>query len=88
VGYTPHANDLGPAYPCRSFATTGAFTARHWDPALKGESDPRMKYRDEPWYRLAVAFVDEWDMESFDSLYPHEELEHFAPLVRQLVTGA
>jgi predicted HD phosphohydrolase len=66
----------------------GAFTARHWDPALKGESDPRTKYRDEPWYRLAEAFVDGWNMASFDPLYRHEELGHFAPLVRQLVTGA
>lgn len=65
-----------------------AFTARHWDPSLEGESDPRSKYRDEPWYRLAEKFVDEWDMESFDPLYPREDLEHFAPLVRRLVTGA
>jgi predicted HD phosphohydrolase len=66
----------------------GACTARHWDPALKGESDPRTKYRDEPWYLLAEAFVDGWNMASFDPLYRHEELGHFAPLVRQLVTGA
>jgi predicted HD phosphohydrolase len=66
----------------------GAFTARHWDPSLKGESDPRMKYRDEPWYRLAEVFVDQWDMESFDPLYSYGELENSAPLVRRLVTGA
>jgi predicted HD phosphohydrolase len=66
----------------------GAFTARHWDPSLKAESDPRIQYRDQPWYALAEVFVDEWDMESFDPLYPREELEHFAPLVRRLVTGA
>lgn len=66
----------------------GAFTARHWDPTLRGESDPRIQYRDEPWYALAEVFVDEWDMESFDPLYPREELEHFAPLVKRLVKGA
>ena len=66
----------------------GAFTARRWDPSLKGESDPRIQYRNEPWYPLAEVFVDEWDMESFDPLYPREELEHFAPLVRRLVAGA
>lgn len=66
----------------------GAFTARHWDPSLEGESDPRIQHRDEPWYPLAEVFVDEWDMESFDPLYPREELEHFVPLVRRLVTGA
>ncbi len=43
----------------------GAFTARHWDPSLKGESDPRIQYGDKPWYPLAEVFVDEWDMESF-----------------------
>jgi predicted HD phosphohydrolase len=66
----------------------GAFTARHWDPSLKAESDPRIQYRDQPWYALAEVFVDEWDMESFDPLYLRAELEHFAPLVRRLVTGA
>ena len=66
----------------------GAFTARHWDPSLKAGSDPRLKYREERWYRLAEKFVDEWDMDSFDPLYPSENLEHFAPLVRRLVTGA
>jgi predicted HD phosphohydrolase len=66
----------------------GAFTARHWDLSLKAESDPRIQYRDQPWYALAEVFVDEWDMESFDPLYPRAELEHFAPLVRRLVTGA
>lgn len=66
----------------------GAFTARHWDPSLEGESDPRLRYRDEPWYRLAEKFVDEWDMESFDPLYPRDDLEHFEPLVRRLIKGA
>ena len=55
---------------------------------MKGGSDPRLKYREESWYRLAEKFADEWDMESFDPLYPSEDLEHFAPLVRRLVTGA
>lgn len=53
----------------------GAFTARHWDPSLDGELDPRIQYRDEPWYPLAVILVDEWDMKSFDPLfYPFEDL--------------
>jgi predicted HD phosphohydrolase len=66
----------------------GAFTARHWDPLLEGESDPRVQYRGEPWYRLAEKFVDGWDMESFDPFYSREDLAHFDPLVRRLVTGA
>jgi len=66
----------------------GAFTARHWDASIKGESDPRTEYRDEPWYPLAVTFVDEWDMESFDPEYSREDLDLFAPLVRRLITGA
>ena len=64
-----------------------AFTARHWDPSLAGESDPRRRFESESWYGLAVTFVDDWDMESFDPDYPHEGLEHFAPLVERLVTG-
>jgi predicted HD phosphohydrolase len=44
----------------------GAFTARHWDPLLTGEADPRLAFRQEEWYPLAETFVDAWDMESFD----------------------
>lgn len=39
-------------------------------------------------YLLAVKFVDEWDMKSFDPMYPREDLGHFASLVRRLITGA
>jgi predicted HD phosphohydrolase len=65
----------------------GAFTASHWDPTLTGDRDPRTNFTGEPWFPLAVTFVDEWDMESFDPDYAHEDLSHFEPLVRRLVTG-
>jgi len=66
----------------------GAFTARHWNPSLRGESDPRLRFRNEPWFCLAEQFVDDWDMKSFDPVFPREDLAHFEPLVRRLVTGA
>jgi predicted HD phosphohydrolase len=65
----------------------GAFTARHWDPTLTGDSDPRLRFSDEPWFALANRFVDEWDMQSFDPHYDTLGLEHFAPLVRSRIVG-
>jgi predicted HD phosphohydrolase len=65
----------------------GAFTARHWDPSLRGPDDPRRAFADQPWYPVAVTFVDEWDMQSFDPSYESDPLESFAPLITELVTG-
>jgi predicted HD phosphohydrolase len=65
-----------------------AFTAHHWDPSLVGERDPRLAFEGEAWYPLALTFVEEWDMESFDPHYDRQDLAHFAPLVRRLVTGS
>jgi predicted HD phosphohydrolase len=65
----------------------GAFTARHWDPSLNGPGDPRNAFADRPWYPVAVTFVDDWDMESFDPQYENDSLESFGPLIQKLITG-
>jgi len=57
------------------------FTARHWD---ADNAHARRRYRRAGWYALAVRFVDEWDVPSFDPHYPTEPLEHFEPAVREV----
>jgi predicted HD phosphohydrolase len=65
-----------------------AFTARHWEKLRPGDpDDPRNRFAGEPWFDLACRFADEWDMQSFDPGYDSFPLEHFAPLVRRLITG-
>jgi len=65
-----------------------AFTARHWQELGPGDADPRDAFRDRSWFRLAETFVDDWDMCSFDPDADPLPLDHFAPLVQRLVTGA
>jgi predicted HD phosphohydrolase len=57
------------------------FTAHHWDAAHGGQ---RRRYRRARWYPVAVQFVDEWDVPSFDAAFPTEPLEHFEPAVREV----
>jgi predicted HD phosphohydrolase len=62
-----------------------AFTARHWRAIAPGETDPRDRFADEPWYDLACRFADEWDMRSFDPNYDSQQLEHFTPLIEKWI---
>ncbi len=65
-----------------------AFTAAHWDPSLAGPKDPKRQFEQAPWFELAVTFVDQWDMESFDPDYDSEPMAFFAPVIEGLVRGA
>ncbi len=49
-------------------------------------ADPniRERYRKHPYYQAAVDFCERWDQASFDPGYASEDLEHFAPLVREV----
>ena len=49
--------------------------------------DPKMRdqYRDEPWYDLAVKFVDDWDAEGFDPDFEPDSLESFEPVLRRVL---
>ncbi|THV41513.1 HD domain-containing protein [Glycomyces buryatensis] len=53
------------------------FQGRHYYGLLGRNPDERDKYRDEPWYDLAVQFTDEWDQTSFDPEYEVYPLDHF-----------
>lgn len=59
------------------------FTARYTAEVYGEDADLRERWRAEPWFDLAEAFVDRCDQLSFDPDYPTEPLDHFEPLVRE-----
>jgi predicted HD phosphohydrolase len=61
------------------------FTSRHYARFFDDDPDRRLRHRGQPWFDLAEQFADEWDQRAFDPTYPTPPVEHFAPLVRQLV---
>jgi predicted HD phosphohydrolase len=53
-----------------------------------GDRDAREAYRGAPEFDLTAEFCADFDQCSFDASYPTPPLEHFAPLVQQLMGGA
>jgi predicted HD phosphohydrolase len=53
-----------------------------------GDRDVREAYRGAPEFDLTAEFCADFDQCSFDADYPTPPLEHFAPLVLQLMGGA
>jgi len=44
----------------------------------------REKHRENPCYQSCVDFCERWDQSSFDPQFTTPELEHFAPMVREV----
>ena len=73
-----------------------AWTVRHhglfqrfYDVRLPDEQRrARERFVDHPHYAATVEFCERWDQCSFDPDYRDEPLEHFEPLVRELLTRA
>jgi predicted HD phosphohydrolase len=63
------------------------FQGRHYYAYFDNDPDARRKYADHPAYELAERFADEWDQAAFDPDYDTEPLEHFEPLVRELLAA-
>ncbi len=61
------------------------FQGKHYYQHFGKDPDARDQYRDHPAYALAERFADEWDQTSFDPDYDTLPLEHFEPLVRELL---
>ncbi|MEU6430730.1 HD domain-containing protein [Microbispora sp. NPDC046973] len=78
----------------RPFVSAGAYAIlRHHEefryadyPRWTGV-DPRarLRFRDEPWYRAAVVFADEWDRGALDPDVRTPPLDHYSPLVRTVL---
>ena len=45
----------------------------------------RIRFNDHPYYQACVDFCERWDQSSFDPDYDSLSLDHFAPLVRQVL---
>jgi predicted HD phosphohydrolase len=61
------------------------FQGRHYYHHFGGDPDARAQYEGEPWFDLAATFADEYDQTAFDPDYDTLPLEHFEPLVRELM---
>ena len=48
------------------------------------ERGSREKFKEHPYYQLAVDFCEEWDQCSFDPDYPTEELDFFVPILKRV----
>jgi predicted HD phosphohydrolase len=64
------------------------FQGRHYYHHFGGDPTAREQYRDEPWFKLAEQFADEWDQIAFDPDYDTLPLEHFEPRVRSMFASA
>ena len=61
------------------------FQGKHYYQHFGKDPDAREQYRDHPGFALAEQFADEWDQTSFDPDYDTLPLEHFEPLVRDIL---
>ncbi len=57
------------------------FQGKHYYALMGRDPDARSQYVDQPWFRLAVTFTDEWDQASFDPDYDTLPLAHFEPMI-------
>jgi len=60
------------------------FQGRHYYAFLGKDPESRRQYVNEPWYRQACEFTDEWDQVAFDPEYDSLPLAHFEPMIDRL----
>ena len=61
------------------------FQGKHYFQHFGKDPDAREQHSGHPAYELAERFADEWDQTSFDPDYDTLPLEHFEPLVREIL---
>ena len=64
----------------------GLFQKIYYGHFLGEDPELRAAYRDHPCYDSCVRFCERWDQAAFDPDYPTQSLEHFAPLVRRILS--
>lgn len=62
----------------------GLFQTYYYVHHLGGDRHMRERHRDHPFYASCARFCEAWDQASFDPDYPTKNLDHFAPLVRDI----
>ena len=65
----------------------GVFQGYHYWHQLGLDRNAREKYRGNPYFDTAAHFCAKWDQVAFEPGYDTLPLEHFEPLVRQVMTS-
>ncbi len=66
----------------------GEFQGHYFWDHIGLDGQAREKYRDSPHFDRTVEFCGEYDQTAFDASYTSNPLEHYEPLVRQILRGA
>ena len=64
----------------------GIFQDYYYGHFIGRDRNAREKYRDHQWFDSCANFCEYWDQASFDPDYDTFPLEHFAPLVHDIVS--
>jgi predicted HD phosphohydrolase len=64
----------------------GLFQKYYYAHHLGSDRNQRERFSDHPFYEPCVHFCAAWDQASFDPSYDTMPLEHFAPVVRQVLS--
>ncbi len=62
----------------------GLFQTYYFGHHYGWDRNARDKFKDHQHYQACVDFCERWDQASFDPGYASEDLEHFAPMVREV----
>jgi predicted HD phosphohydrolase len=66
----------------------GEFQGYYFWHYLGMDQNARDKYRDSPHYEHTLEFCAEYDQTAFDASYTSNPLEHYEPLIKQILRGA
>ena len=62
----------------------GDFQLVYYGDHVGADPEKRQAYAGHPYFDDCVTFCERWDQSSFDPNYPHKDIAHFAPMVRQV----
>lgn len=62
----------------------GLFQSYYYGHHYGWDRNARDKFKDHQHFQACVDFCERWDQSSFDPGYDSEDLEHFAPMVREV----
>ena len=62
----------------------GIFQMKYYGHHYGWNPDQRDEFKDNPYWQSCADFCERWDQTSFDPDYPMPDLDHFAPLVREV----
>ncbi len=65
--------------------THGVFQMYYYAHLTGGNQHARDRYRDHPWFDEAVEFCERYDQNCFDPDYPTLPLEHFKPILENVL---